>query len=162
LEDGAERKSGVKTVVKLIASGLYTGYSPIAPGTIGSVLGVLIFLQLQESKAAYILVCLLLTVLGFLVAGPAEKLYNKKDPRVITIDEIAGMCIVYLGMPPKMWVIITGFVFYRIFDIVKPPPARNAESLKGSLGIMLDDIIAAVYANIILQILTRVVLRIGS
>ncbi len=152
----------MRTVIKLIASGLYTGYSPIAPGTIGSVLGVLIFLQLQELKAAYILVCLLLTALGFLVAGRAEKLYNKKDPRVITIDEIAGMCIVYLGMPPKMWIIITGFVIYRIFDIVKPPPAKRAEGLKGASGIMLDDIIVAVYTNIILQVLTRLVLKIGS
>lgn len=152
----------MKTVIKLIASGLYTGYSPIAPGTVGSILGVLIFLQLQEFKTAYILICLLLVGLGFLVAGKAETLYNKKDPRVITIDEIAGMCIVYLGMQPKMWIIITGFIFYRIFDIVKPPPARKAEGLKGSLGIMMDDIIAAVYANIILQVLTRLVLKIGS
>ncbi len=152
----------MKTVIKMISSGLYLGYSPIAPGTVGSILGVLIFLQLQNFPLIYIFVCLLLILLGFLTSGKAEEIYKQKDPRKIVIDEIAGMCIVYLGMQAKLWIIISGFLIYRILDIIKPPPAKRAENLSGATGIMLDDIIAAVYTNIILQVLTRLPLNIGS
>ncbi len=159
----------MKTVIKMISSGLYLGYFPVAPGTVGSILGVLIFLQLQNFPLIYIFVCLLLILLGFLTSGKAEEIYRQKDPRKIVIDEITGMCIVYLGVPvqqagvqAKLWIIISGFLIYRIFDIIKPPPAKRAERLNGATGIMLDDIIAAVYANLILQVLTRFPLNIGS
>lgn len=152
----------MKTVIKMIASGLYTGYAPFAPGTIGSLLGVLIFLQLHNFFALYILVCALLIFLGFLIAGKAEEIYKQKDSKRIVIDEIAGMCLVYLGLQARLWIIIAGFLIYRIFDIIKLPPAKRLEEYSGSAGIMLDDIVAAVYANITLQVLTRVVLNIGS
>ena len=152
----------MKTVIKLIASGLYTGYSPIAPGTIGSILGVLIFLQLYGFTWLYVITCLLLILVGFLVSERAEEIYGKKDPRRITIDEIAGMCIVYLGMKPRLWIILAGFLLFRIFDIVKPFPIRNVEKLKGSFGVMLDDIIAAIYTNLILQIFIKVAFKSGS
>ncbi|MFH0732683.1 MAG: phosphatidylglycerophosphatase A [Candidatus Omnitrophota bacterium] len=152
----------MKTVIKLVASGLYLGYSPIAPGTTGSILGVLIFLQMHEFFLLYVIACLLLVFLGFLTAGIAEKLYGIKDPRKIVIDEIAGMCLVYLGLPARLWVILTGFFIYRLLDIIKPPPAKQAEKLNGASGIMLDDIICAVYTNVILQVLIRLPLKIGS
>lgn len=148
----------MRTVIKLIASGLYTGYSPIAPGTVGSLLGVLIFLQMQGFFLGYLLITLLLIILGFLVAGKAEEIYKKKDSRKIVIDEIAGMCIVFLGMPSKLWIIIPGFFIYRILDVIKPPPIRKIEELKGSAGVMLDDIACAIYTNIFLQVLTRLFL----
>jgi len=152
----------VKTVIKLMASGLYTGYSPVASGTIGSVLGVLIFLQLHNFPLLYICVCLVLILLGFLISGRAEAIYKEKDSRKIVIDEIAGMCIVYLGMQARLWIIVTGFLIYRALDVIKPLPAKRVEKMPGSAGIMLDDIICAIYANIILQVLTRLPLNIGS
>ena len=152
----------MKTVIKMIASGFYLGYSPVAPGTIGSILGVLIFLQIHNFPLPYICICILLILLGFLISGRAERIYGRKDSPRIVIDEIAGMCVVYLGMQPKLWIIIVGFLIYRIFDIIKPPPARRAEKMPGATGIMLDDIISAIYANIILQVLTRLPLNIGS
>lgn len=152
----------MKTVIKMIASGLYLGYSPLAPGTVGSILGVLIFLQLHNFPLLYVCVCLLLILMGFLTSGRAEAIYKEKDSRKIVIDEIAGMCIVYLGMQARLWIIVTGFLIYRIFDVIKPPPAKSVEKMPGSAGIMLDDIICAIYANIILQVLTRLPLNIGS
>ncbi len=152
----------MKTVIKMMASGLYLGYSPIASGTIGSLLGVLIFLQMYNFPSLYVCVCFLLILLGFLTSGRAEAIYGEKDSRKIVIDEIAGMCIVYLGMQARLWIIVTGFLIYRIFDVMKPPPAKRVEKIKGSAGIMLDDIICAIYANIILQVLTRLPLNIGS
>ena len=152
----------MKTVIKLIASGLYAGYSPVMPGTAGSILGVLIFLQMYEFPALYLFACILLIVMGFLTAEKAEEIYGKKDSRKIVIDEIAGMCIVFLGLKPKLWIILAGFLIYRIFDIIKPFPIRNMERLKGAAGIMLDDVIAAVYSNILLQVLARFAFKSGS
>jgi phosphatidylglycerophosphatase A len=152
----------MKTVIKLISSGLYVGYSPLAPGTLGSILGVLIFLQLKDFLLLYILVCALLVILGFLVTGRAERIYNQKDSRKIVIDEIAGMCLVYLAVPPKLWIVTAGFLIYRILDIIKPPPAKRVEKLEGSVGIMLDDIICAVYTNAVLHALARLALNIAS
>ena len=152
----------MKTVIKMMASGLYLGYSPIASGTIGSLLGVLIFLQLHNFPLIYICVCLVLILLGFLISGKAEEIYKQKDSPKIVIDEIAGMCIVYLGMQARLWIIVIGFLIYRALDVIKPPPAKRVEKIKGSAGIMLDDIICAIYANIILQVLTRLPLNIGS
>ncbi len=145
----------MKKIIKLIASGFYLGYSPIAPGTIGSILGVLVFIRLYSFPTAYVLVTLSLLILGFLIAGRAESLYGEKDSGKIVIDEIAGMCIVYLGMPYKLWIIIAGFLIYRVFDIFKPQPIKRIEKISGSAGIMLDDVLAAVYANLILQVLIR-------
>ncbi|UCH11833.1 MAG: phosphatidylglycerophosphatase A [Candidatus Omnitrophota bacterium] len=164
-----KRNGGMKTVIKMVASGLYLGYSPIASGTIGSLLGVLIFLQLHNFPLLYICVCLVLILLGFLISGKAEEIYKQKDSPKIVIDEIAGMCIVYLGLPAgqagrqaRLWIIVIGFLIYRALDVIKPPPAKRVEKIKGSAGIMLDDIICAIYANIMLQVLTRLPLNIGS
>jgi len=135
-----------------MASGLYTGYSPVASGTIGSVLGVLIFLQLHNFPLLYICVCLVLILLGFLISGRAEAIYKQKDSRRIVIDEIASMCLVYLFIKPTRFMLISGFILFRIFDIIKPPPAKKLQALHGSIGVMLDDVVAAFYTIIVLFI----------
>ncbi|MBN1405081.1 MAG: phosphatidylglycerophosphatase A [Candidatus Omnitrophica bacterium] len=152
----------MKTVIKLIASGLYLGNSPFAPGTLGSALGLLIFFQVKDFFVAYLSVCALLVIMGLLVSSEAEKIYAQKDPRRIVIDEIAGMVMVFLGVKTNLWIIILGFIIYRIFDIAKPFPVKESERLKGGLGIMADDLICALYTNIILQVLIRLPLKIGS
>jgi phosphatidylglycerophosphatase A len=152
----------MKTIIKLISTGFYIGYSPVAPGTVGSLLGVVIYLYLSNFGLVYLFTCLFLVIIGFLVSGKAEKIYNEKDCGKIVIDEIAAMCMVYIALPKNMWIVIAGFLLFRIFDIMKPYPIKNAEKLKGSSGIMLDDIIAAVYANLILQVMVRLPLNIFS
>ena len=146
----------MKTVIKLIASGLYVGYSPFIQGTLGSFLGVLIYLQLQQFPGIYFFAVMLLYLLGFLVSGRAEEIFGKKDSRRITIDEIASMCAVYLFIKPTPFMIIAGFVLFRIFDIIKPPPAKRAERFIGSAGVMLDDIVAAIYTIIVLSIIYNI------
>lgn len=136
----------------MISSGLYLGYSPIAPGTVGSILGVLTYLQLREFPIIFVLVVALLFVVGFLVCGKAEQIFGKKDSPRIVIDEIASMSLVYLFIKPTWFMIVSGFLLFRIFDIIKPPPARRIEALAGSAGVMLDDLVAACYTIIALAI----------
>ena len=147
----------MKTVIKMISSGLYAGYSPIAPGTIGSMWGVLIYLQLKDFPIIYAVVTVLLFVIGFLICGRAEKVFDKKDSPRIVIDEIASMCLVYFFIRPSFFMVASGFVIFRIFDIIKPPPARRLEKFAGSHGVMLDDIVAAVYTVAVLWILSFIV-----
>lgn len=140
----------MKTIIKMASSGLYTGYSPIVPGTVGSLLGVFIYLRLITHPSLYVLAVLQLFALGFLICGRAEEIFNKKDSPKIVIDEIASMCLVYLFIKPTLFMLITGFILFRIFDIIKPPPARRLEKLSGSKGVMLDDVVAASYTIIVL------------
>jgi len=139
----------MKTVIRLISSGLYVGYSPIFPGTIGSIWGVLIYLQLQNLPRVYIVVTALLFVLGFLLSGRAQELFAEKDSPKIVIDEIASISLVYLVLRPGLIMAGCLFVIFRFFDITKPPPIRRTQQLPGSLGIMLDDLLAAIYTIIV-------------
>jgi len=136
----------------MVASGLYVGYSPVAPGTLGSLLGVGIYLQLRHYPLILIAATACLFILGFLVCSKAEEIYQKKDSQRIVIDEIASMCLVLLFIKPTWSVIAIAFVLFRLFDIFKLPPAKRIEGLPGSRGIMLDDMIAAIYAIAVLLI----------
>lgn len=146
-------------IIKFLASGFYTGYSPLAPGTAGSLVGVLIYLLLQNlSNITYIAFIILIFISGIFIAGEAENIYQKKDSPYIVIDEIAGMLITFLFLPkgPKgpKWLIflLAGFITFRIFDILKPFPARLVERrLAGGWGVMCDDILAGVYANLFIR-----------
>lgn len=136
----------------MISSGLYLGYLPKAPGTFGSLLGVLIYLLLREFRIVYIIVVTLLFVIGFLISKKAEDIFGKKDSPKIVIDEIAALCFVYLFIKPTLLMISLGFVLFRIFDILKPFPIKRVQKMPGSLGIMLDDIAAGIYVIIILAV----------
>lgn len=95
----------------------------------------------------------LITITGFLVCGRAERVFGKKDARYIVIDEVSGM-LLSLGFLPyyNIKVIIAGFLVFRILDSLKPYPAWQLQGLKGSLGVMSDDIIAGIYTNVVLQL----------
>jgi phosphatidylglycerophosphatase A len=103
----------------------------------------------------YTLVTILLIILGFLVSGPTERLLNKKDARCIVIDEASGMLLSLVFLPYDIKLVVIGFCLFRILDSLKPYPAGSLQNLKGSSGIMIDDIIAGFYTNIILQIVLR-------
>lgn len=141
--------------IKLITSFFYLGHSPFMPGTMGSLGGLIVYVLVKNNEILYGFSILFLFMLGVIFAAEAEKIYKRKDARMIVIDEACGMLLALFFVPSNMFSVILGFFLFRIFDILKPPPAKRVEKLTGALGIMFDDIIAAIYTNVILQVVTR-------
>ena len=125
------------------------------PGTLASLAGILVYYLVKDSNFTYLLVTGLTIILGFLVSGRLEKILGKKDCPCIVIDEVSGMLLSLAFLPYDLRLVIIGFITFRILDILKPWPLRAIQNLKGSLGIMGDDIAAALYTNIILQVFLR-------
>jgi phosphatidylglycerophosphatase A len=125
------------------------------PGTMGSLAGLIVYFLVKNNEILYGFSILFLFVLGVMFAGEAERVYKRKDPRMIVIDEACGMLLALFFVPCTVFIVVFGFFLFRIFDILKPPPARQLEKLSGSLGIMFDDIVAALYTNLTLQVVTR-------
>jgi phosphatidylglycerophosphatase A len=138
-----------------IATGLYAGRMPWCPGTWGSLAAVLPWFFLRNlTLPLYLLMLGLLFIVGFFVSGSAEKLLHQADAGPIVIDEILGMLITLTGAPdhPAAW--IAGFFLFRIFDISKPFPCSWFDQrIHGGIGIMMDDVIAGLYALASLQLL---------
>ncbi|MBI4974910.1 MAG: phosphatidylglycerophosphatase A [Candidatus Omnitrophica bacterium] len=141
--------------IKLITSFFYLGHSPFMPGTMGSLGGLMVYVLVKDNEILYGFSILFLFMLGVIFAAEAEKIYKRKDARMIVIDEACGMLLALFFVPASMFAVILGFFLFRILDILKPPPAKRVEKLTGALGVMFDDIIAAIYTNVILQIVTR-------
>jgi phosphatidylglycerophosphatase A len=145
---------------RTIATGFGTGYFPIAPGTAGSLAILIVYWICPEISALQLIMIIIgLTVLGIYTAAITEKEMKKKlgsdkgnDPGIIVIDEIIGMLIALLFIPKTTFFLIIVFILFRIFDIAKPYPARKMEKLHGGWGIVLDDVVAGIYANIVIQI----------
>jgi len=125
------------------------------PGTVGSLAGVAIYFLVRNNILIYIAVVLFLLVLGFKFSGTAEKIFNKKDPSCVVIDEVCGILIALFLLPPNFPIIISAFFLFRAFDMIKPPPADRLQNLEGATGIMLDDVVAAVYTNVCFQLALR-------
>lgn len=143
--------------IRVVTSFFYLGHSPFMPGTMGSLGGLIVYFLVRNNDILYAFSILFLFTLGVLFAGEAEKVYKRKDPAMIVIDEACGMLLALFFVPFNLYSVILGFFLFRVFDILKPPPARRMERLTGSLGIMFDDIIAALYTNILLQIIFRLI-----
>lgn len=141
--------------VKFITSFFYLGHSPFMPGTVGSLGGLMAYFLVKNNEILHGFTIMFLFFLGVMFAGEAEKIYKRKDASMIVIDEACGMLLALFCVPFNMFSVILGFFLFRIFDILKPPPAKKMERLTGSLGVMFDDIIAAIYTNLILQVLFR-------
>ena len=145
----------VPWLTKAFASGLFTGYSPVASGTAGSALGLGLYLIPGfEQPWIIISLCFFLFILGAKAAGVLEQRYGH-DPAEVTIDEVLGMWISLLFLPKSLPMAVTAFFLFRIMDIVKPFPARKFDSLTGGFGIMADDVVAGFYANVCMHILVR-------
>lgn len=131
-----------------IASGAGSGWLPKAPGTWGSLLGVLLWLGLSRMElGAYLAVLAGLFVIGVIAAGAAEKILDQGDPGVVVIDEIVGQLIALTAAPFHPLAALAGFAFFRLFDILKPFPVGWLDRrLHGGLGIMLDDVAAGLLA----------------
>ena len=134
--------------IKLMATGLGTGLVPVAPGTAGSVLGVGYWWLLfnLQNKFLYYGIALTGVVFAIWCAGAAAKLYRQEDPSCVVIDEIVAIPLVLAGVPAVWWAVALGFVFFRLFDVWKPFPVRQSQALPGGVGIVVDDVLAAVYA----------------
>ena len=126
------------------------------PGTLGSLAGLIIYFAVKDRFPVYAFSLAFLFLLGILFSAEAERIYKRKDAQMIVIDEACGMMLSLFLIPYNIWLVLLGFLLFRIFDILKPPPARNIEKFSGAFGIMFDDIIAAIYTNFILQIIARV------
>ena len=131
------------------------GHAPVAPGTAGSVAGLLLFWAVRASGSLVVegLVLLAVTAIGVRVASQAESAYGRRDPGLIVIDETAGMLLTLAAVPVGLGGAVVGFLAFRLFDIVKPFPARRAERLPGGWGVMADDLVAGLYAQALLRLL---------
>ena len=131
------------------------GHAPVAPGTFGSAAGLLLFwaVRTSGSPAVEAAVLLAVTAVGVVVATRAESAYGRRDPGLIVIDETAGMLLTLAAVPVGPVGAVVGFLAFRLFDIVKPFPARRAERLPGGWGVMADDLVAGLYAQALLRLL---------
>jgi len=142
------------------------GYLPLAPGTWGSLVGVGIFLLLTRVIAGNALVAMVLvfiivvTAVGTWAATRTEELSGRKDPGKVVVDEVAGQLIALFPLTLfTSWstmAVIVSFILFRFFDIVKPYPANRLQELNGGAGVMFDDLVAGVYAAVIVSIILKI------
>jgi phosphatidylglycerophosphatase A len=140
-------------LARFVSTAGYVGFLPVAPGTWGSAVGLLILLPLRwhGSEMAEAVTMLALLAVGIWSAGVTGREMGDEDPGPVVIDEVVGMLITLLWIPVNVTGAVLGFLLFRVFDIVKPPPARQLEKAHGGWGIMLDDLAAGVYAWAALQ-----------
>lgn len=169
--NGASDPETASNAALRLATVFGLGYSPIAPGTAGSVAGVVLFAVLQFTLTgmalhfAYLAVVAVLAPLAFWSTERALPHWSSADPHPIVIDEVLGQILTFAGpvlldysgrisWGPSWRVLLVGFLLFRIFDILKPYPVRRSEALSGAPGVILDDVLAAVYSALLLAILT--------
>lgn len=138
-----------------IATGFGVGNSPLAPGTLGTLIAVPVYYFLSEIPSPiYEITLIAFLFLSVWISENAGIFFRKKDDQRIVIDEMMGFLITMLWVPKTTLFIIVGFILFRFFDILKPFPIRLIDKrLKGGFGVVLDDVMAGVYANIILQVI---------
>jgi phosphatidylglycerophosphatase A len=155
--DRPDARQPVGRLRLFIATAGGVGYFPVASGTAGSVPGVLLAWGLWElgGLVATIAGVVVATLVGVWAAHGAERHFGKEDPGPVVIDEVAGQMLTLLFVQPTPLALGLGFFLFRLFDVLKPFPARRLESLPGGSGIMADDLAAGIYANVVLQIVLR-------
>ena len=139
-------------LARIIATAFGAGYSPIASGTAGSAVAVLILWLVPFSQTGIVVFFVAVTVVGTWAADVVEAAVGDKDPGIIVVDEVAGMTLSVLVLPLTLPVLLAGFVLFRIFDVVKPFPAGRLQSLRGGVGVMIDDLFAGLYALLVLLV----------
>lgn len=149
-------------IYKLFATALGSGYSPIAPGTAGALVGCVALWLFEKyhlistttTPILFISLITVTTILGIIATNKLETEWGK-DPQKVVIDEVIGMWITMLFIPLTWLNLLIGFVLFRFFDIAKPLGVRKMESLGGGLGVMADDMLAGIYGNIVLLIIVK-------
>jgi phosphatidylglycerophosphatase A len=137
----------MKNFIKWVAVGFGTGWSPIMPGTVGTLVGLPLAwgLMLLPNLWCQIGTCLVLTLIAFPICGIAEKMIGGKDPGCIVADEYLTLPITVIGLT-NPWALLSGFILHRIFDITNPPPIKQLQDIHGGFGIVIDDFLAALIA----------------
>jgi len=144
--------------VRFLATFFYLGYSPIAPGTVGTLGGIGLFYLVSDlSLPVYSLFLLGFIIVSIWVSTEASVVFSETDPRQVVVDEVCGYLVTMLLIPSSLINVILGFFLFRFFDVLKPPPVGSAERLPRGFGIVADDILAGIYSNLILQVITRVI-----
>jgi phosphatidylglycerophosphatase A len=140
--------------VLFVATGFYIGTVPVAPGTLGSLIGLplcLLLSRLTFLQSVLIILVFILFAVG--IASAAQKILKQKDPGQIVIDEIAGLLVTFAGLPFKLKTALAGFIIFRLFDILKPFPIRILDKrMGGGSGVVLDDVVAGIYGNLFLRL----------
>jgi len=141
-------------VTRLIATGLGAGHSPIAPGTAGTLVAIPLapLVAAITSPFAQILVLGLLITCAIWAADEYSHSIGVKDPGAVVCDEIVGYLVTMAFLPIGWGSLLAAFLWFRVFDILKPPPARQLERLAGGYGIVLDDVMAGLYANLAVRV----------
>ena len=125
------------------------GYAPLASGTVGSAVALVLLWLIPFSHAALAFTLGMLVLVGLWAGGRVERALGQKDPGIIVVDEVAGMTLSVLLVPRTIPVLLVAFVLFRLFDVWKPFPARESQAFTGGLGVMIDDLIAGAYALIL-------------
>ena len=142
----------MRWLARLIATGLYTGFSPVAPGTVGSLIAAALLWFLPPfTDVTFLFMVFLLFVVGLWSSTLAEEEYGHDAGR-INIDEIVGMLLSLMFLPKTPVVFGCGFLLFRFFDVLKPFPIRRSQRLPKGWGVMIDDVIAGIYTNLVLRI----------
>lgn len=149
-------------IEKFLFTGFYSGYIPVAPGTAGSLVAMLLYI-LEYSLLGHdlhwsinLIAVAVLIYPSMLICDAGEKFFSNKDPGQVVWDEFIGYFVTMLFLPYSWKLAVAGFVVFRFMDIVKPFPAKQLQSLKGGLGILIDDVVAGIYACIVLHIVVYV------
>ncbi|QQR79440.1 MAG: phosphatidylglycerophosphatase A [Deltaproteobacteria bacterium] len=147
-----------KKVALIFATGFGSGFAPFASGTWGSLVGLVFYVLFKDfSSSLYAVTLLGVFAISVWSAEIAEEHFGKKDPGEIVVDEIIGQLVSLAFLPFSWKMTIAGFLLFRLFDILKPFPARwFQDHLKGGWGVVMDDVMAGIYANLVLQILIRI------
>jgi phosphatidylglycerophosphatase A len=158
---------------KLLITFFGLGYLPLVPGTWGSLGGLIVFYPLAwylgytgGLLGVLFALCVLAGIIGISLGHWANEAFGKKDPGQFVLDEVVGMWFSLMlipfaglmGLKGLLFVGLVQFVLFRIFDILKPTPARQLENLPGGWGIMMDDVMAGIYANLFGQLIFRFLL----
>jgi phosphatidylglycerophosphatase A len=142
--------------VLLFATGFGAGFSPVVPGTVGTLFAVPIYFFISSIPSPlYEVTLATFFFLSSWIAGQAEQYRGKKDDPRIVIDEIMGFLVTMLWVPKSLFSIVAGFILFRFFDILKPFPIRRLERVRSGYGVVLDDVLAGIYSNIILHMILR-------
>ena len=138
--------------VKFLATGFYAGYSPIAPGTAGTIIALIVYALPSFEQSTNLSIAI---VVGFLFGVYGSTRMEESlghDPTVVVIDEMVGMWISLFLLPKTFLVVLGSFILFRVLDIVKPPPAKSFQKKGGGFSIMMDDAIAGIYTNLFMHL----------
>lgn len=133
----------------MLASAFGAGYAPVASGTVGSFVTLVAIWLLPVTPQRILVALIAVTVVGVWAGSRVERVLGRKDPGIIVIDEVAGMLVSVILLPPTIPALVTAFLLFRLFDIWKPFPARESQVLTGGVGVMVDDLIAGLYALVL-------------